>query len=56
VPAAGHANSAPSLSAGDGYNIVRWTEGEVTYWAVSDASAEELNKFAELFRTGLPDR
>jgi anti-sigma factor RsiW len=56
VPAAGHANSAPSLSAGDGYNIVRWTEDELTYWTVSDASAEELDKFAELFRTTPPDR
>ena len=56
VPAAGHANLAPSLSTGDGYNIVRWTEGEVTYWAVSDASAEELDKFAELFRATPSDR
>ena len=50
VSAAGHANSAPTLSEEGGYNIVRWTEGEVTYWAVSDASAQELDKFAESFR------
>jgi anti-sigma factor RsiW len=56
VPAAGPANSAPARSEDAGYNIVRWTEGEVTYWAVSDASAQELDKFAELFRATPPDR
>ena len=56
MPAAGHANSAPALSEDAGYNIVRWTEGEVTYWAVSDASAQELDKFAASFRATPPDR
>ena len=56
MPAAGHANSAPALSEDAGYNIVRWTEGEATYWAVSDASARELDKFAESFRAAPPDR
>jgi anti-sigma factor RsiW len=56
VSAAGHANSAPTLSEEGGYNIVRWTEGEVTYWAVSDTSAAELEKFAESFRAAPPDR
>jgi anti-sigma factor RsiW len=56
VPAADHANAAPALSDRGGYNIFRWTEDEVTYWAVSDASAVELDKFAELFRTTPPDQ
>lgn len=56
VPAAGKANSAPAASESGGYNIVRWTEGELTYWAVSDASAKELDKFAELFHATPPDR
>ncbi len=56
MPAAGRANSAPALSEGGGYNIFRWTEGEVSYWAVSDASAQELDRFGELFRTTPPDR
>ncbi len=56
VPAAGRPNSTPAQSEGGGYNIFRWTEGEVTYWAVSDVSAPELDKFAELFRTTPPDR
>ena len=35
----------------NGYNIVRWTENGVTYWAVSDVEAKELETFAQLFRT-----
>jgi len=35
----------------NGYNIVRWTENGVTYWAISDVEAKELETFAQLFRT-----
>jgi anti-sigma factor RsiW len=56
MPAAGRADSAPALSTRGGYNVFRWTEDEVTYWAISDASAVELDKFAELFRTTPPDQ
>jgi anti-sigma factor RsiW len=35
----------------DGYNIVRWTENGVSYWAISDLEAKELEMFAQLFRT-----
>jgi anti-sigma factor RsiW len=34
-----------------GYNIVRWTENGVSYWAISDLEAKELETFAQLFRT-----
>jgi anti-sigma factor RsiW len=36
----------------DGYNIVDWTDGNLTYWAVSDLSAPELEDFARAFRAG----
>jgi anti-sigma factor RsiW len=36
----------------DGYNIVDWTDGDLTYWAVSDLSAPELEDFARAFRAG----
>jgi anti-sigma factor RsiW len=36
--------------------MVRWTEGEVTYWAVSDVSPVDLQKFADLFRTTPADQ
>ncbi len=36
----------------DGYNIVDWTDGDVTYWAVSDVSPPDLEAFARAFRAG----
>jgi anti-sigma factor RsiW len=36
----------------DGYNIVDWTDGNLTYWAVSDLAAPELEDFARAFRAG----
>ena len=51
VPASGRPNSAPLLSAVGGYNMYRWTEDGVAYWAVSDVASADLDKFAELFRT-----
>ena len=34
-----------------GYNVVRWVENGVSYWAVSDLEAKQLEHFARLFRT-----
>jgi anti-sigma factor RsiW len=36
----------------DGYNIVDWTDGNLTYWAISDLAAPELEEFARAFRAG----
>jgi anti-sigma factor RsiW len=33
-----------------GYNIVSWTDNGVTYWAVSDVAAADLNAFEKAFR------
>jgi anti-sigma factor RsiW len=52
----GHANSQPVLSVVNGYNVYRWTEDEISYWAVSDVASAYLGKFAALFRTTPPDR
>jgi anti-sigma factor RsiW len=35
----------------DGYNIVRWEEGGVSYWAISDLASKELQEFMRLFRS-----
>jgi anti-sigma factor RsiW len=35
----------------DGYNIVRWSENGMSYWAISDLEAKELETFSRLFRT-----
>jgi anti-sigma factor RsiW len=56
VPAPGRANSAPVPRAVDGYNMYRWTEDGVAYWAVSDVAAADLDKFSELFRNTPPDQ
>jgi anti-sigma factor RsiW len=56
VPVSGRINSAPALSTISGYNIDRWAEDGVTYWAVSDVALADLEKFAELFRTTPPDQ
>jgi anti-sigma factor RsiW len=55
VPDAKHADTAPMLTTADGYNVYRWTEGGVAYWAVSDLAAGELDTLVTLFRTNLPD-
>jgi len=42
------AGSRTALSR-DGYNIRNWSESGLTYWAVSDASADDVGRFQELF-------
>jgi len=39
------------LRTADGYNIVRWNENGMTYWAISDLGAADLRKFVQLFRS-----
>ena len=33
-----------------GYLALSWSDGKVTYWAVSDAAADELRTFVSLFQ------
>ncbi len=40
--------------AGDGYHVVGWTAGGVSYWAVSDVELDELQKFVKLFQAATP--
>ena len=35
----------------NGYNVVKWVENGVGYWAISDLEARQLEDFAQLFRT-----
>jgi anti-sigma factor RsiW len=35
----------------NGYNVVHWIENRVSYWAISDVALQELEDFAQLFRT-----
>jgi anti-sigma factor RsiW len=56
VPARGRADSAPVRRASEGYNILHWTEGGVTYWAVSDVGAGDLEDFVQKFRAAPADQ
>jgi anti-sigma factor RsiW len=51
VPAAEQTLSEASVRTPDGYNIIRWSENGMTYWAVSDLAAGDLGTFVELFRS-----
>jgi anti-sigma factor RsiW len=33
----------------NGYNVVHWTHGAMTFWAVSDIASSELEQFRELY-------
>jgi anti-sigma factor RsiW len=39
---------APTLATRNGYNLLTWTKGGVTYWAVSDLAADELRRLQSL--------
>jgi hypothetical protein len=45
-PAASHREREPSSRVVNGYNIVRWSEGDMAFWAVSD----DLDEFVRLWR------
>ncbi len=49
-PDGGHPERGPSDGSRSGYNYVRWSQDGMTFWAVSDLAADELNDFAKLFR------
>ena len=51
LPTGGLVEWAPAPRTIGGYNLVRWTEDNKTYWAVSDLNIAELEKFAQLIRT-----
>lgn len=36
-----------------GYQVLTWSDGKVTYWAVSDAAADELRTFVGLFQAAM---
>jgi anti-sigma factor RsiW len=42
--------AAPAQTQAMGYNIVHWTAGGMTFWAVSDLDAAELRVFADDWR------
>jgi anti-sigma factor RsiW len=51
-PAPARSDSSPEAMARRGYNLIHWTRGEMSYWAVSDLNDAELGQFASLVITG----
>ena len=35
----------------NGYNVLRWSQGGMAFWAVSDLNAKELADFVRLWQT-----
>jgi anti-sigma factor RsiW len=54
VPAGHDAVIAAGRRTVAGYNTFSWTDNGVTYWAVSDVAAADLDKFAKAFRDANP--
>ena len=49
-PSGSTPESAVTVDARQGYNILSWTRGQTTFWAISDVNAAELRQFADLVR------
>ena len=45
--------AAPTRRTERGYEAMTWTDGRVAYWAVSDASDEEMQSFAKALRAAI---
>jgi len=50
-PSTGVSNAIFTDKVLNGYNVIEWTEGEMTFCAVSDLNLRELRQFVELFRS-----
>ncbi len=48
----GRSDEAPRNEARQGFNIVTWRRGGITYYAVSDVEADQLAEFAKLVAEG----
>jgi anti-sigma factor RsiW len=51
---AGRAAAMPAEQIA-GYDVVSWTDDGVTYWAVSNVAAADLNAFVKAFRAATPE-
>lgn len=50
MPNAGAVSTAFASRSERGYLTLAWSDGGVSYWAVSDTAPEELKNFVDLFR------
>jgi len=47
-------SKAQTTMAREGYHLVHWTDGDFTYWAVSDVNVNDLQSFKESFEQQVP--
>ena len=47
-PAADRSARPPRTLTDQGYHVIHWSEGDLTYWAVSDLNEAELREFVDL--------
>jgi anti-sigma factor RsiW len=52
-PTAGPMQIAPERIERRGYHLIRWTQGGMTFWAVSDLNAQELEAFVQRLRASV---
>jgi anti-sigma factor RsiW len=50
IPEASVTEAPPVSQSINGYNVVVWRQHQMTYWAISDLNAGELETFAQKFR------
>ena len=43
-----------TIAPGHGYNLIHWSEGEMTFWAVSDLNEKELMEFVQDYASAAP--
>ncbi len=51
-PAGGAAVPTGRMPSRQGYNLIWWNRDSMTFCAVSDVSADDLDEFARLLRSG----
>ena len=50
VGAEGEKDAEPKSQTRQGYNIIHWTKGGMTFWAISDLNNSELGELVQLLR------
>jgi mycothiol system anti-sigma-R factor len=51
-PSTGEPDTSPQAQTRQGYNLVHWTKGGMTYWAITDLNATEFQQFVHLVQSG----
>ncbi len=52
-PAVNNTSLALNASTINGYNLIHWSQGGMTFWAVSDVSPQDLQTFVHLLQQNL---